>query len=188
MYRQPCRAFNGSQIPEPMLSDKAGRTKPRSNSQGLASGRMSSTGDSPYANGFLPLAGKIRWECDNHSSLRKRGPFPVPPGRPCFPRMRSRIRELRHNASRTCRRQVRPDRRTCNGSRAQDDRGREGMASLWSAAPRRGWLLNIGDFHDTALGLRIVGILHDGHVQVLPVFAEGDVCRSVARGDREHVQ
>src|ERR1700720_65212 len=49
-------------------------------------------------------------------------------------------------------------------------------------------LLHICDLYDTALCLRVLGILHHRHVQFFLALAEGDVCCAITRGDLKYVQ
>src|SRR6266498_2174242 len=49
-------------------------------------------------------------------------------------------------------------------------------------------LLNILNLHDAALCLRVVWILYHSHVQIVLIFAECDVRRTITCGDFEDVQ
>src|SRR6266567_2714137 len=49
-------------------------------------------------------------------------------------------------------------------------------------------LLHICDLYDTALRLRVLWILHHGHVQFFLAFAECDVCCAITRGDLKYVE
>src|SRR5438132_13383878 len=49
-------------------------------------------------------------------------------------------------------------------------------------------LLHICDLYDAALCLRVLWILHHGHVQFFLAFAERDVGCAIARGDLKYVQ
>jgi hypothetical protein len=46
-------------------------------------------------------------------------------------------------------------------------------------------LLNILDLYDAAFGPRVLWILHHRHVQLVLVFAEGDIGRAISCGDFE---
>ncbi len=48
-------------------------------------------------------------------------------------------------------------------------------------------LLHVCDLYDTALCLRVLWILHHGHVQFFLAFAECDVCCAITRGDLKYV-
>ncbi len=48
-------------------------------------------------------------------------------------------------------------------------------------------LLHICDLYDAALCLRVLWILHHGHVQFFLAFAECDVCCAITRGDLKYV-
>src|SRR5207302_7819820 len=49
-------------------------------------------------------------------------------------------------------------------------------------------LLHICDLYDTALCLRVLRILHHGHVQFLLAFAEGNVCCAITRGNLKYME
>src|SRR5260370_26880666 len=57
-----------------------------------------------------------------------------------------------------------------------------------SFATSKNPLLHICDLYDAALCLRVLWILHHGHVQFFLAFAECDVCCAITRGDLKDVE
>jgi hypothetical protein len=56
-----------------------------------------------------------------------------------------------------------------------------------SFTANRNPLFHICDLYDAALCLRVLWILHHGHVQFFLAFAERDVCCAITRGDLKYM-